>query len=25
VERQLQATLSKCKDPSAAGPRFECS
>jgi len=25
VERQLQATLSKCKDPSAAGPRFACS
>jgi MSHA biogenesis protein MshP len=24
VERQLQATLSKCKDPTAAGPRFEC-
>jgi len=24
VERQLQATLSKCKDPSAAGPRFAC-
>jgi MSHA biogenesis protein MshP len=25
VERQLQATLSKCKDPAAAGPRFACS
>ena len=25
VERQLQATLSKCKDPTAAGPRFSCS
>lgn len=24
VERQLQATLSKCKDPTAAGPRYEC-
>jgi len=24
VERQLQATLSKCKDPTAVGPRFEC-
>jgi MSHA biogenesis protein MshP len=24
VERQLQATFSKCKDPSAAGPRFAC-
>jgi MSHA biogenesis protein MshP len=24
VERQLQATLSKCKDPTAAGPRFAC-
>jgi MSHA biogenesis protein MshP len=24
VERQLQATFSKCKDPSAAGPRFSC-
>jgi MSHA biogenesis protein MshP len=24
VERQLQATLSKCKDPSAAGPQFAC-
>ena len=25
VERQMQATLSKCKDPTAAGPRFSCS
>lgn len=25
VERQLQATLSKCKDPTAAGPRFACN
>ncbi|MBI3938380.1 MAG: agglutinin biogenesis protein MshP [Betaproteobacteria bacterium] len=24
VERQLQAVLSKCKDPTAAGPRFAC-
>jgi MSHA biogenesis protein MshP len=24
VERQLQATFSKCKDPSAGGPRFAC-
>jgi len=24
VERQLQATLSKCKDPTAASPRFAC-
>jgi MSHA biogenesis protein MshP len=24
VERQLQAVLSKCKDPSAAAPRFAC-
>lgn len=24
VERQIQATLSKCKDPTAAGPRFAC-
>jgi len=24
VERQIQATLSKCKDPSATAPRFEC-
>lgn len=24
VERQIQATLSKCKDPTAAGPRFQC-
>lgn len=24
LERQMQATLSKCKDPTAAGPRFEC-
>jgi MSHA biogenesis protein MshP len=24
VERQLQATLSKCKDPTAAAPRCEC-
>jgi MSHA biogenesis protein MshP len=24
VERQLQATFSKCKDPTAAGPRFAC-
>jgi MSHA biogenesis protein MshP len=24
VERQLQATLSKCKDPTAAGPQFSC-
>ena len=22
LERQMQATLSKCKDPTAAGPRF---
>ena len=25
VERQIQATFSKCKDPTAAGPRFACS
>jgi MSHA biogenesis protein MshP len=25
VDRQLQATLSKCKDPTAAGPRFACN
>ena len=24
LERQVQATLSKCKDPTAAGPRFSC-
>lgn len=24
VERQLQAVLSKCKDPTAPGPRFAC-
>jgi MSHA biogenesis protein MshP len=24
VSRQIQATFSKCKDPSAAGPRFVC-
>jgi MSHA biogenesis protein MshP len=24
VERQLQATLSKCKDPTAAAPRCSC-
>jgi hypothetical protein len=24
VERQMQATLSKCKDPDAAPPRFAC-
>lgn len=24
VERQLRATLTRCKDPSAAGPRFNC-
>lgn len=24
VDRQIQATLSKCKDPTAAGPRFAC-
>lgn len=24
LERQMQATLSKCKDPTAAGPRFSC-
>jgi len=24
VERQLQATFSKCKDPTALGPRFLC-
>jgi MSHA biogenesis protein MshP len=24
VERQLQATLTKCKDPTAAAPRFAC-
>jgi len=24
VEREIQATLSKCKDPTAAGPRFAC-
>ncbi|MDH3436804.1 MAG: agglutinin biogenesis protein MshP [Betaproteobacteria bacterium] len=24
VERQLQATLAKCKDPTAAAPRFAC-
>lgn len=25
VQRQLQATLSKCKDPTAAAPRYACS
>lgn len=25
VERQLQASVSKCKDPTAAAPRCECS
>jgi MSHA biogenesis protein MshP len=24
VERQLEAVLSKCKDPTAPGPRFAC-
>jgi MSHA biogenesis protein MshP len=24
LERQMQATLSKCKDPTATGPRFAC-
>ena len=24
LERQMQATLSKCKDPTASGPRFAC-
>jgi MSHA biogenesis protein MshP len=24
VERQLTATLSKCKDPTASAPRFSC-
>ena len=24
VERQMQATLSKCKDPTASAPRFAC-
>jgi MSHA biogenesis protein MshP len=24
LERQMQATLSKCKDPTAGGPRFTC-
>lgn len=24
VERQITATLSKCKDPTAAAPRFAC-
>ena len=24
LERQMQATLSKCKDPTSTGPRFEC-
>jgi MSHA biogenesis protein MshP len=24
LERQMQATLSKCKDPTASGPRFSC-
>jgi MSHA biogenesis protein MshP len=24
LERQVQATLSKCKDPTASGPKFEC-
>lgn len=24
VEREIQATLSKCKDPTAGGPRFAC-
>ena len=24
VERQLQAMLTKCKDPTAASPRFAC-
>ena len=24
VERQMQATLSKCKDPTASGPKFSC-
>jgi len=25
IDRQLRATLSKCKDPAAAAPRFACS
>ena len=24
LERQMQATLSKCKDPTAVGPQFAC-
>lgn len=24
VERQIVVTVAKCKDPAAAGPRFEC-
>jgi MSHA biogenesis protein MshP len=24
LERQIQATLAKCKDPTAAGPKFTC-
>ncbi|HKA42275.1 MAG TPA: hypothetical protein VKF40_09825, partial [Burkholderiales bacterium] len=24
VEREVQATLTKCKDPAASGPRFAC-
>lgn len=24
IERQMQATLSKCKDPTASGPKFAC-
>lgn len=24
VERQIEAAVSKCKDPTAAGPRFAC-
>jgi len=24
LERQMQATLAKCKDPTASGPRFSC-
>ena len=24
VDRQVQASLSKCKDPTAAAPRYEC-
>lgn len=24
VERQMQATLSKCKDPTASGPKYSC-